>query len=103
MVLQDFQNFMTDVNQKKWRNFVTINENKQYVPNSVNNSIKGQKRVMSQTVSPVNFQNPDNLKQFIEQRAAQLKDLNKDKKNTLKDKINGLINELYDKILDKAI
>ena len=40
----------------------------------------------------MNFENPENLKEFIEKKTEELKHKNKDKITDLKEKINALIN-----------
>jgi hypothetical protein len=51
----------------------------------------------------VNFQNPQNLKDFIEKRSFEMKQTNQDRISGLKEKLNGLINQLYDDIFKKAL
>ena len=92
---------MLDIDNKHWRKMVQLNSLNQYTAPST--SGKKDRVVINNQIVQVNFENPKNLREYIDRRSEQMKSANQDRIGEIKEKLNGLINQLYDDIAKKAL
>lgn len=100
--LNNFQDFMVTMDRKDWQRSIQIRQNMYFGNQEDSNSVKKNKKSVSNKIAPANFNSVHNMKHFVESTSAKFRDTNQDRLKSLKLRINNLINELYESILTSA-
>ena len=89
--VNNFQEFMVNLDRKNWQSAVEVTS-KNYTSSQPNQGL----------VTTASFSNIDNMQHFVERTADQFRNTNLERIQSLKTKINNLINELYENVVMSA-
>ena len=95
--LNNFQDFLVTMDRKDWSKSIQIKKSQYFMGQT---QAEGMKQVSADgKITPARFEEVANMHAFVQGNAAKLRDQNQERIRSLKVKINNLINELYDTIL----
>lgn len=98
--LNEYQDLIVSLERKDWRNSIQLSQGTYF---SKSGSASSEPVVLNDGIGSLHFEEPQNMRQFIENSQKTFRDKNQERLARLKMKINSLINELYDEVLRSAL
>ena len=95
---------MVTMDRKDWQRSLQLRQGQYFASPSQNDAgaKKSKVKTIDSKINPANFNSIENMHAFVEQSTARFRDKNQERLKVLKNKINILINELYEMILQSA-